>query len=239
MGCSQNTQLKNVSLQMKHLEGAEINTRRPASVATIGINTAAARGAKVINVTSDVAVDLYPGSMLTFLDTTGGRRLAALVKAEISLAATTAADVTVAPLFDAIPATVADALYYVGLEPLRGVTTFGFQNADQTVDATSVDSGDGQESDVVRAGRNISIEGIAKAGDRGFYNVVQPIGLSPGLLGCEVYAELILPDGDTFVGAAKIMNFSQPGNQNEIKRYSFELQMQGDSYDHYAPYLFT
>lgn len=239
MACSQNTQLKNVSFQAKHLVGAEIQTRRPAAVATIGINTAAAQNARVINVTSDVAVDLDRGAMLTFLDSTASRRLAAFVTEDVSLAATTATDVKVAPLFDAIPATVGDALYYTGMRALLGMTTYDVQTSPQTVDVTSAEDGDGMSMDIVRSSREISCSIVAKANNAGYYDVIQPIAVSPGQLGCEIYCELVFPDGETYLGAAKITNFSQPGNPNEVKRASFTVSFQGDSFDHYPPYIFA
>lgn len=186
-------------------------------------SSATAVGATSMTVTA-TGVDIPAGTALSFSSSTG--RAQAVLSADAASGATT---LNFFPLIKAIPAS-ATAVYVDGLVPLFGLQTFSNADTSTTVDTTNTLSGIGLESASIRSDRKLTIEGIQVPGDPALYGVIKPVSKSNALFGREIYAVMSMPDGEQIKGAAKITNYSEPGNQNEVKKFSFELQFQGISY---------
>jgi len=132
------------------------------------------------------------------------------------------------------------ARFLTGLIPLCGVNQIDLANQETQVDTTNLQSGSGTEYALVRVARSYTINGIALAGDECLETVVKPIAaFNSELLGREVYAVATFPDGERLAGAAKITAFNMPANQNEVKKYSFNLTFQGRAFNWTAPYTFA
>lgn len=131
------------------------------------------------------------------------------------------------------------ARFLTGLIPLCGVNQIDLANQETQVDTTNLQSGSGTEYALVRVARSYTVNGIALAGDECLETVVKPIAaFNSELLGREVYAVATFPDGERLAGAAKITAFNMPANQNEVKKYSFNLTFQGRAFIWTAPYTF-
>jgi Phage tail tube protein len=225
------TQLKNVTLDVALLA---LNSRTPAST-TITIDTAPTAGAESISVTASASTEVKAGNSLTFVTTTG--RVQALVTADTTIA-TSATSVPVLPLRAAI-ADTSTAVYYTGMLPIYGIQEFSVQSQDQEVDTTNTLSGFGTEMALVRSGKTVSISGIQVPNDEGMDTIIKGVALTGALFGREVYAVLTLPDGERYRGAAKVRNFNAPGNQNEVKKYSFELTFMGVTFVNDPPVIYA
>lgn len=212
-------QLKNVTLDVVLLP---LNSRVPAST-TLTLDTAAVAGDTSLSITASASTPVKAGNSLTFADTTGNVQAIVLTDTTI---ATTATSVPILPLTQAI-ADTSTATYYTGLLPLYGIQEFGIQSQDQEVDTTNTLSGFGTEMALVRSGKTASISGIQVPGDKALDTIIKAVALQGATFGREVYAVLTLPDGERYRGAAKVRNFNAPGNQNEVKKYSFELSFMG------------
>ena len=116
-----------------------------------------------------------------------------------------------------------------GMTPLFGIQGFDLQSQETTVDTTNTQSGSGMESTMVRFDRTIAITGVTMQGDRALETIVKRIVFDTAYTNREVYAVATYPNGEKYEGAAKIMGYSSPGNQNEVAKYQFNLQFQGDT----------
>ena len=131
------------------------------------------------------------------------------------------------------------ARFLTGLIPLCGINQIDLANQETQVDTTNLQSGSGTEYALVRVARSYTINGIALAGDECLETVVKPVGaFNSEFLGREVYAVATFPDGERLAGTAKITAFNMPANQNEVKKYSFNLTFQGRAFTWTAPYTF-
>lgn len=131
------------------------------------------------------------------------------------------------------------ARFLTGLIPLCGINQIDLANQETQVDTTSLQSGSGTEYALVRVARSYTINGIALAGDECLETIVKPVAaFNSELLGREVHAVATFPDGERLAGAAKITAFNMPANQNEVKKYSFNLAFQGRAFTWTAPYTF-
>lgn len=211
------------------------NSRVPTKK-VLTLATAALEGATTLSLQVDATtVDLKAGTSLSFA-VTGGRRHAVIVD-DVTVA-TTATDVNVLALNQAI-AINATADYYVGLQPVYGLQDFSLQSQDQSVDTTNSLSGNGTEMALVRSGKTFNCSVIAVPNDRGFNDIIKKVALSQGFFGREIWACLNMPDGELYRGAAKVQNFNAPGNQNEVKRGSFDLTYMGSSFEYLPAYVFA
>lgn len=131
------------------------------------------------------------------------------------------------------------ARFLTGLIPLCGINQIDLANQETQVDTTNLQSGSGTEYALVRVARSYTINGIALAGDECLETIVKPVAaFNSELLGREVHAVATFPDGERLAGAAKITAFNMPANQNEVKKYSFNLAFQGRAFTWTAPYTF-
>ena len=131
------------------------------------------------------------------------------------------------------------ARFLTGLIPLCGINQIDLANQETQVDTTNLQSGSGTEYALVRVARSYTINGIALAGDECLETIVKPVGaFNSEFLGREVYAVATFPDGERLAGTAKITAFNMPANQNEVKKYSFNLTFQGRAFTWTAPYTF-
>ena len=131
------------------------------------------------------------------------------------------------------------ARFLTGLIPLCGINQIDLANQETQVDTTNLQSGSGTEYALVRVARSYTINGIALAGDECLETVVKPVAaFNSEFLGREVYAVATFPDGERLAGTAKITAFNMPANQNEVKKYSFNLTFQGRAFTWTAPYTF-
>lgn len=230
------TQLKNTTLEVMLLPRGS----RTVTEAVITAGAAANAGDTTLSLSGDAAGrQIRSGTSLSFGPVTmsnGSRRKQALIIDDATLG-TTPSNINCAPLIDNI--TNGDtAKFVLGLVPVFGVQEFSFAASDQTVDTTDTQSGAGTESAVIRSGLEFTINCIERISDYGLTGIIKQVGLNFGLKGREVYAVLTYPDGEIHRGAAKVMNYSQPGNQNEVKRGNFTLQFQGESYRYIPAYGF-
>ena len=225
------TQLKNFTMDVLLLaKGSRVTTR--VNIVSGG----AAEGAGTINLSSPTgAVFVNGGNSLSFLN--GNRRVQVLVLADVTITTAPTA-VSVSELTDGVDSG-AIAVYIQGLLPLAGVQDFALSTSDQEVDTTNVLSGYGTESALIRAGKTFNVSFIQIPNDAGLYSIVKRVALQGAFYGREVYAVATFPDGEIHRGAAKVKNFSQPGNQNEVKKGSFDLEFQGISYEFISPFPFA
>lgn len=134
-----------------------------------------------------------------------------------------------APLFDAVGSS-STATVIVNSIPLFGIQSFDLQNQETTVDTTSTQSGSGTESAMIRFNRTIAVNGVELVNDVALETIIKPLAFETSYANREVYAVATYPNGERYEGAAKVMGFNMPGNQNEVSRYNFSLQFQGDSF---------
>ena len=229
------TQLKNFILQMVLLSSGS----RTPTTRTITAGSAIAVGAATASLTSSAATTLVrAGTALSFAAaSTPTDRQQLIIVDEITLG-TSAATANTLAAEKAIAAN-STATFVSGLIPLMGVQEFALQGQSQTVDTTNTLSGSGTEMASIRQSKTYSVSGIQIIADPCLETIVKAVGLDNALFGREVYVQAIYPDGEVIQGAAKISNLSLPGNQNEVKRYSFELMIMGSSYSRIAPYYFS
>jgi hypothetical protein len=212
---------------------------RTVTAATITAQTAIAEGARQASLRSSVSVNVTAGTGLSFNVTTptgATRRKQVIVRQDVTLT-NTPQTVTIFPAIEAVAANET-AQYIPGLVPVFGLQDFSFQSQDTTVDTTDSLSGAGTEVAIVRSGLEFTISVIERIADLGLTNVIKPVALDFAFKGREIFARLMYPDGETHQGAAKVMNYSQAGNQNEVKRANWTLQFQGESYEFIKAYTF-
>jgi hypothetical protein len=194
---------------------------------TITMAIAAAVGATTVTLTANVSTIIKAGSSMSFVAASGAiDRQQVLFTDDVTIG-TTNTVANVVSLRSAV-ALNSTASFVDGVRPLFGVQNFELSQADTTVDTTNTQSGSGTEMAMIRAGRVFQISGIEVPYDLQLQEI-KKFCRDPGFFGREFYAVLVYPDGETFEGACKITNLSQPGNQNEVKRYSFQLALQGDA----------
>lgn len=167
------------------------------------------------------------GTSFSFIDPDNPEERQQLLVKEDVILTTSPQTVQVSPTFRAIAADSV-AGFVDGLIPLFGIQTFDLTRTDTTVDVTNMQSGTGTEVAKVRQGRVFQVSGIEIEGDFGLNRVIKPAANYNPWINREVYAVLTRPNGERFEGAAITMNYTEPANQNEVLRYSFQLQYQGD-----------
>lgn len=229
-------QLKNVFLNLLLLPVGS----RAVTPVTLDVTVAAEAGAT--SITLDVSagtIDLLPGQALSFDDTQdNNRRVQVIVTEAASITSDTAVAVSVAPIIHPLDVGL-EAEFIPGMLPLFGITDHSFAQSDTDVDSTSAESGSGTEVEKIRAARTISVSGIERVADKALTTIVYKVGQETQFFGREVFFVLSYPDGSEDRGVAKIGNLNRPGNMNEIKKFSFELNVMGDTYDYIPAYAFN
>lgn len=182
-----------------------------------------------VSLTSSAAnTDIKAGTSLSF-GASGQRRHQLLILEDATLGLT-GVNVKVARTPREIPiGATYTADFIAGLTPLFGIQGFDLQSQETTVDTTNTQSGSGMESTMVRFDRTIAVSGVTMQGDRALETIVKQIVFDTAYTNREVYAVATYPNGEKYEGAAKIMGYSSPGNQNEVAKYQFNLQFQGDT----------
>ncbi|NEN94473.1 MAG: hypothetical protein F6K50_02710 [Moorea sp. SIO3I7] len=224
------TQLKNTTLEVLLLPYRS----RTVTEQTITLAADAATGATSISATAEASTTIKAGTGLSF---SGNDRRHVLV-IEDATVATTATDITISPAIADI-STASTATFITGLVPLFGIQEFNYATQPQEVDTTNLQSGSGMESVLVRSDRTYDVSGITIPGDEALFKIIKPVAEDDALFGREVYFVCTTPDGEVRRGAAKVKNFSESGNQNEVKRYSFQLQVQGSSFVRISPHIMS
>ena len=230
------TQLKNVNLDVVLLTRTNRVVNRDPDKIVLTLGTAIAEGGTTASITSSVdATDIKAGNGLSFVDANGYRKH--LLVLEDATVGTVAGNVSVSPALDAIEAN-STAEYIAGLVPVYGMQNFALSSQDTDEDITNTLSGFGTEVELVRSGKSLDVSVIQVPNDPGLYNVIKKVSLKGAFFGREIYAVFTNPDGEVMRGAAKVRNFQQPGTQNAVKRGSFQLTFQGDSFEYLEPYVF-
>lgn len=116
------------------------------------------------------------------------------------------------------------------LVPVLGLTEASPNNETTTIDTTSFLSGFGQESVVTGVNRTFQCSGNRIQGDRAMDKLVMPLILDDSQARNEIFFELMLPSGEKFEGAGKVMNLNFTAGLRDIVKFSFQLQGQGLSY---------
>lgn len=225
------TQLKNTTLEVLLLPA----NSRTVTLINVTAQAPGVLGADTISLTAASAVSVKAGTGLSFLD--GATRKHVLVTEDANLS-TTPTSVQVSPLIASIAAT-SIAPMVSGLIPVFGIQEFNYQTSPQEVDTTNLQSGSGMESALVRSDRTYDVSGILIPGDQALFNIVKRIAEDDATFGREVYFVCTTPDGEVRRAAAKVKNYSESGNQNEVRKYSFQLQCQGSSFVRLSPYTFV
>lgn len=202
---------------------------RAVTRATITADAAAAIGDTTISLTAASSTTIKAGTSISFATASGATERQQVLFTANATITTTPANFAIAPLKKAI-ADSSVASFVVGTVPLFGIQTMDLQVQETQVDTTNFQSGSGTEMAIVRNARTYNISGNVKAGDLAYTDIIQKVTLNSAFLNREVYAIGTLPDGEKFEGAAKVMGLNMPANQNEIKKYSFNLTFQGDSF---------
>ncbi|NEQ65116.1 MAG: hypothetical protein F6K21_06385 [Symploca sp. SIO2D2] len=222
------TQLKNTTLELMLLPA---NSRVVSSV-NLTIAAAGIIEDTTLSLTSAELVTIKAGTGLSFLD--GTVRKHVLIIEDASVSGTV--QVQISPLTETLSAGAVAPLIS-GLEPLFGIQEFSYQTQPQEVDTTNLQSGIGMESALVRSDKTWDVSGIQIPGDRALGNIVKKVAEDDAFFGREVYFNCTTPDGEVRRAAAKIKNYSESGgNQNEVKKYSFQLQAQGASFVRLSPF---
>lgn len=218
------TSLANTTLELVLLPAGSRTVTKRTITAASGVAVAAVTASLTASATSTL---VKAGTSLSFVAPSSPTDRQQLLITEDATLGTTAVTATIASQPTAI-ATNATAQFVVGALPLFGIQTFDLSNQDTTVDITNTQSGTGTEMKKVRQGKQFQISGVEFGSDQALETIVKPLSLDPAYINREVFAILTLPNGEKFEGAAMIQNYTQPGNQNEVKKYSFQLNYQGD-----------
>jgi hypothetical protein len=167
------------------------------------------------------------GTSLSFIDTGNPQERQQLLIIEDVTLTTSPTVVSVSPAFRAIAAD-STAGFVEGLSPLFGIQTYDLTRTDTTSDVTNLQSGTGTEAAKVRQGRMFQVSGVEIEGDFALNQIIKYAANLPSYINREIHAVLTRPNGERFAGTALTMNYTEPANQNEVMRYSFQLQYQGD-----------
>ena len=233
-------------------------SNRVISTATLTTSSATNVGGTLVNYNAPTysgtatPFTIREGSGLSFIPASGARaRRHCIVSADKEIATSGTGSIEVQGLDKDIPAnstlvypiigqSVNDGITTTGLYPLAGITQIDLANQETQVDTTNFQSGSGTEMALIRVARSYTISGIALAGDEVLENIIKPVaGFKGFMFNREIYAVAMFPDGERLRGVAKITAFNMPANQNEVKKYSFNLTFQGRAFAWDAPYVFA
>jgi hypothetical protein len=194
------------------------------------------------------------GSTQISLKTTGGDPNNLLIQAGTVLSFTAGATVIVAQdvIFPQsnIPTLVsiqkplshninADFAVTKALLTVVGLKEASPQGQTQTVDVSNFLSGFGQENVVTGVNRTLTCSGFVIKGDRATDRIIKQLILNDEKARREIYAELTLPSGERYEGAAKIENYNTTTNVRNVQEFSFSLMFQGASFKHTPATTYT
>jgi hypothetical protein len=202
---------------------------RAVTRATITADAAAAVGDTTISLTAASSTTIKAGTSISFASASGATERQQVLFTANATITDTAASFAIAPLKKAI-ADSSVASFVIGTVPLFGIQTMDKVNQETQIETSTFQSGPGTEMSIVRVARTLNISGIVKAGDLAYVDIIKRVSDDSVFLNREIYAIATLPDGEKFEGAAKLMGLNEPANKDEVKKYSFNLTFQGDSF---------
>jgi hypothetical protein len=210
---------------------------------TITVSTAAVPGATSLQLLSSAAgTILRPNTVFSVLTTATGqnftsRRVAVQIDSAVDVTiGTTAAPVAIKPLKYAIAATSVGQ-FWVGTEPILGLSEFGFEPSSTTEDVSGTDS-IGMITAKLRTGAKASITLHERPGDRGTEFVKVAVESTDETL-ANAWVVMIRGDGEMRAGVALFADGSAPGGASTNARQSFSLSFQGNNYQRYPAYIFA
>lgn len=234
------------------VETITLTTSSTTSVGGTSIAYSAPTFPTALTTAGITSITLREGSGLSFITASGARaRRHCLVSQDTTIANTVTGTINVQGLDKDVPTgstlvypvigqSVNDGITTTGLYPLAGITQIDLANQETQVDTTNFQSGSGTEMALIRVARTYTVSGIALAGDEVLENIIKPVsGFKGFMFNRELYAVAMFPDGERLRGVAKITAFNMPANQNEVKKYSFNLAFQGRQFYWDAPYVFA
>jgi Phage tail tube protein len=130
------------------------------------------------------------------------------------------------------PLSASDLAQTKALLTVLGLKEASPQGQTQTVDVSNFLSGFGQENVVTGVNRTLTCSGFVIKGDRATDRIIKQLILNDEKARREVYAELNLPSGERYEGAAKIENYNTTTNVRNVQEFSFSLMFQGASFVH-------
>ncbi|MBD1995140.1 hypothetical protein H6G00_00670 [Leptolyngbya sp. FACHB-541] len=199
-------------------------TRTPASyILTVG--TAAVLNDEVLSVTSSVDnLLIQAGTKLSF-----GNQIV-IVTTDTIVDATTPTDLPIRALGAPIAANATATTR--ALLTVLGLTDASPSGETQVEDTSNFLSGFGNEGVIVGVNRTVQCSGNVIVGDRAMDRIIKPLILDDEKARREIYADLQLPSGERYQGAAKIQSFSSPSANRSIQKFQFQLMFQGLSFKH-------
>lgn len=209
-----------------------LNSRTPQSY-ILTADAAAAINDEEIAVTSSIDnLLIQAGTKLTF----GSQTVQVAIDAVVDSATATTL-VLANPLTAAIAA--ADEAETKALLTVLGLTE-GSPNAEsQTVDKTNFLSGFGQEMVVTGLNRTVQCSGNTVIGCRATDRILKQVSMNDEKARREIYAELNMPSGERFEGAAIVQSYNTTVGLRDIQKYSFQLVFQGLSFKHTPATVYT
>jgi Phage tail tube protein len=207
-------------------------TRVPV-VYTLTVGTAAVAGDTQLLITSNVDnVLIQAGTKLVY----GSETIVANADALIDQTVPTPLLLN-KPLVGAIAAAATTTTK--ALLTVLGLKEASPQGQTQTVDVSNFLSGFGQENVVTGINRTLTCSGFVIKGDRATDRIIKQLILNDEKARREVYAELNLPSGERYEGAAKIENYNTTTNVRNVQEFSFSLMFQGASFAHTPATIYT
>ena len=198
---------------------------RVAPTYTITATAAAAIGDESITVTASIDnLLLQAGTILPF----GAQKV--IVTDDTVVDSATDTNLPVRELTAAIADN--DTAVTKALLTVLGLTEASPNAETQTEDTTNFLSGFGQENVIVGANRMVQCSGNVIVGDRAMDTILKPLSLDDEKVRREIWAELVMPSGEKFVGAAKVGSLSNSVSLRSIQKFSFQLMFQGLSFKH-------
>lgn len=213
---------------------ALINSGNTPVLHTITAEAAAIVGATTVSLSAETPVFLQHDTVLVF----GSTRVRIQVPDSSSalsdgiLIGSTATDVPCAPLTAALVDNATATTYQ--LYSLLGVTTASPTEQPQTEDTTNMQSGFGQEMEVVGMNRSISVNGIGVRGDRCVFEVLNPLLRTDTNARKNVWCEMVDSNGNVRRGLAKITDASGEGQVRATAKYSLTITFLGNNFQYTA-----
>lgn len=189
--------------------------------------------ATTASLSANVAVTLQHEDVLNF----GGTKIQINIADGAGLTdsieiGTTSTSVPIKPAPAAVTSAATATTY--ALRQVLGITDAAPSLQPQTVDTTDMKSGFGQSNVVVGVNRSIACSGFRVVGDRAMYEIIMPYLTNDTTIRDLLWAELVLPNGDTHSGPCRI---TDGGAQNQVRnplQYNFTLTFEGNTYNYVA-----
>lgn len=198
---------------------------RTPSVYTLTLGTASVLGDETLSVTASTDnLLIQAGTILPF-------GLQKVIVTDDTLIDATIATILPVRAITAPIAANATALTKALLTVL-GLTEASPNAQTQDVDVTNFLSGFGNEKVTTGVDRTVQCGGHVIVGDRAMDTIIKPLILDDEKVRREIYAELVLPSGERFVGAAKVGNFTTSLALRDVQKFTFQAMFQGRSFVH-------